>query len=225
MSDADAFAFACPSCNAPGKARVDWAGRSVRCKHCKAIFEVPTPGEAAADAYALAITEEDTPPPDPLRSANASESGGSTFSPGFRDAPLREPPRDRPRPRPKTEEDRRREIQGWTEDRRVRILAGLAIFGALLAVVTFAIPSLRMVGGGVLIGLGFLLTAVGFFVGAYAAFCEDLLYGMAYLFIPIYTGYYLVTRFDDLWPYFSASTIGFVLFLAGSKAVELSGAI
>ena len=217
-----AFDFACPSCAAPGKARVDWAGRSVRCKHCKAVFVLPTPGEAMADAYDL--VEPIEPTPSPIALASVSDSGGTTFTPAYRDAPLLERDRNPPPLRLKKAVNPQDEVWNWTTDPRVRVLAGLIIAGGCLAVLTFAMPRLTLMGGWSLIGTGLIMVAIGFFVGAYAAFCEDFLHGMAYLFIPIYTGYYLVSRFDDLWPFFSVQTIGFLMFLIGTKALELGGA-
>ncbi|MEW4567197.1 hypothetical protein AB1L88_04955 [Tautonia sp. JC769] len=216
------FEFVCPSCAAPGKARSDWAGRSVRCKHCKAVFVLPEPGEAAANAYDLAELPERGPAPVVL--ANRAEHGGSTFTPSYREGSLEHVPVDRYRPKPRKPKTSREEIRDWSGDGRVKLLVGILVVGLVLAVATFVIPGFRGWGGMALIGMGLLLTAIGYFVGAYAAFREDMLHGMLYLFIPIYTGYYLVTRFDDLWPFFAGSTIGFVMFALGMKALEVQGA-
>jgi hypothetical protein len=71
------------------------------------------------------------------------------------------------------------------------------------------------------IGSGMLLT--GFFVGAYGAFCEDLLYGLLYLLIPLYTAYYIVTRWDDLWVWGTCSTTGVGLIIFGTELARWSG--
>ncbi|WP_169980417.1 hypothetical protein [Tautonia rosea] len=216
------FEFACPSCAAPGKAQTDWAGRSVRCKHCKAVFVLPEPGESAANAYELAE------PPDreaaPVALAPRVERGTSTFTPSFREGSLENVPVDRLRPTLRKPVNPREEFQEWRGDVRVKVLGVILATGLVLTGVSFAIPGFGGWGGLVLVVLGLLLTAIGYFVGAYAAFCEDFLHGMLYLFIPIYTGYYLVTRFDDLWPFFAGSTIGFLMFLLGTRALELHGA-
>ena len=47
--------------------------------------------------------------------------------------------------------------------------------------------------------------------------------GFFFLVFPIYTGYYLVTRFDELWPWFALGTVGFLLSFAGARALQLSG--
>ncbi|WP_152050640.1 hypothetical protein [Tautonia marina] len=213
------FEFACPSCAAPGKARNDWAGRSVRCKHCKAVFVLPEPGEAAANAYELAeLPDRETAP---VALAPRSEGNPSTFTPSYREGSLEQVPVDRFRPVPRKPVNPREDIQEWSSDVRVRVLVGLLVVGLVLAAVTFAIPGFRGWGGMALVVMGLVLTAIGYFVGAYAAFCEDFLHGMLYLFIPIYTGYYLVTRFDDLWPFFAGSTLGFVIFLMGTQALQV----
>lgn len=216
------FEFACPSCAAPGKARSDWSGRSVRCKHCNAVFVLPEPGEAAAHAYELAELPDRAPAPLPL--APLAEGRASTFTPSYREGSLENVPVDRFRPAPRKPVTPREEIKEWSSDARVKLLGGILVAGLILAGVTFTLPGCGVVGGTALVGMGLVLIAIGYFVGAYAAFCEDFLHGMLYLFIPIYTGYYLVTRFDDLWPFFGGSTIGFLMFLLGTKALELNGA-
>src|SRR4051812_49600395 len=45
---------------------------------------------------------------------------------------------------------------------------------------------------------GSLMMLGGYCVGLYAAFQEDSLYGCLYLIIPLYTAYYIITRWDDV---------------------------
>ena len=70
-------------------------------------------------------------------------------------------------------------------------------------------------------GVGGLLVPVGYFAGAYGAFCEDVLYGFLYLAIPLYAGYYLVTRWEDLWIWLTCSTRGSGLGPGGNGADSL----
>ena len=63
----------------------------------------------------------------------------------------------------------------------------------------------------------------GFSVGAYAAFQEDSLYGCLYLIIPLYTAYYIVTRWDELWICFACSTVGFAMVLLGTEMIRRAG--
>ncbi len=67
------------------------------------------------------------------------------------------------------------------------------------------------------------MVLVGFGAGAYGAFSEDFLYGVLYLVIPLYTAYYLVTRWDDLWVWFACSTAGVALVLLGTEMVRWAG--
>ena len=64
---------------------------------------------------------------------------------------------------------------------------------------------------------------LGYAAGAYGAFCEDFLYGFLYLVIPLYTAYYLVTRWEDLWRWFACSTTGVGLVLFGTQLLLWSG--
>ncbi|QDV37208.1 UbiA prenyltransferase family protein [Tautonia plasticadhaerens] len=214
-----AFEFSCPSCAAPGRAKVEWVGRTMRCKHCKATFNLPSPGEAGADSYELAEPAQFAPAA-PME--EPPRGGTTTFTRSYRDAPLPDVPRDHPRRKRRQERTPREGLLALKDDRRVRIIGSFALLGVVLAVGTFTVPGFGTIGGWTLTGIGLLMIAVGFSVGAYAAFCEDFLYGFAYVVFPIYTGYYLVTRFDDLWPWFATSTVGFVLFMIGTKALELS---
>lgn len=218
-----AFEFSCPSCAAPGRAKVEWAGRAVRCKHCKATFTLPTPGEAEADAYDLAEPVHLTPSPASAGSPGAGAT--STFTRSYRDAPLPDVPREVPRRRRRSGRSPREELLELKDDRRARIVGSFALLGVVVAIGTFVVPGFGLIGGWAMTGVGLLMIAVGFSVGAYAAFREDFLYGFAYVVFPIYTGYYLVTRFDDLWPWFAISTAGFVLFMIGTKALELHLAV
>lgn len=212
--------FQCPACAAPARARAELAGRSVRCKHCKTVFAVPTPGVAESTTYDLAE-------PEPVvtsmpAAATAPGPGGSTFQPTFREGPS-PPPRDiYPKKKKRRKQAPRDALGDFWADRRVKVLAGLAAVGGALVIATFLIPGFLVIGGWTLCGMGTLLVAVGYLVGAYAAFMEDFLYGFVYLVFPLYTGYYLVSRWDDLWPWFSASTVGFLIFLAGTTALQAS---
>jgi hypothetical protein len=64
---------------------------------------------------------------------------------------------------------------------------------------------------------------LGWGAGAFGAFSEDLLYGLLYVLIPLYSAYYLVTRWDDLWRWFACSTAGVGLVLVGTEILRWSG--
>jgi len=77
-----------------------------------------------------------------------------------------------------------------------------------------------MIVGCLLMTLGSVLVVLGYGVGAYGAFREEILYGMLYLLVPLYTAYYLVTRWEDLWVWFACSTVGAALVVLGTEMVR-----
>ncbi len=76
-----------------------------------------------------------------------------------------------------------------------------------------------------MIALGCILILVGYVVGAYGAFSEDFLYGFLYLVIPLYTAYYMITRWDDLWVWFVCMTSGVGLILLGIEMARWGGVV
>lgn len=84
-------------------------------------------------------------------------------------------------------------------------------------------PRGTWIAGCVLVALGGVLVPLGYFAGAYGAFREDFLYGFLYLVIPLYAAYYLVTRWEDLWPWFACSTAGVGLVWLGTELVRWGG--
>jgi hypothetical protein len=124
-------------------------------------------------------------------------------------------PRRRPRPddspRPRRDRDRSAiELPHW------KWLVGVPL-GLLVVVVpvVLLVPTARTIAGILLavIGMGALL--VGYGIGAYAAFSEEILYGFLYLFIPLYTGYYLISRLEGTWPFLAAMAGGAALITVG----------
>ena len=81
----------------------------------------------------------------------------------------------------------------------------MAVVGS--AAIAWFAPGGMTIVGSLLMALGSAMVLLGYAVGAYGAFCEEFLYGLLYLLVPLYTAYYLVTRWDDLWIWFSCSTI------------------
>ena len=94
---------------------------------------------------------------------------------------------------------------------------------ALLATALF-VPRGVAIAGSAMVLLGMAMVLVGYAAGAYGAFSEDFLYGFFYLVIPLYTAYYLVTRWDDLRGWFALSTAGVGLVLLGTELIRWSGA-
>ena len=94
------------------------------------------------------------------------------------------------------------------------IRVGVA-FVLILTAIALLAPHGTWLAGCILVGTGGILILVGHLAGAYGAFSEDFLYGFFYLVIPLYTAYYIVTRWDDMWVWFTCSTVGVGLSMAG----------
>jgi hypothetical protein len=211
--------FACPSCGVSGSVDESFAGRQVRCNQCQYRFPIPAPGSVEPDGYAL----------------DAPEPKESTFAPMSTDRPtesvfaptLSDEPEDKFRRRsarrltPPSRKPKRRESGGFgwrTWLIRVGIAAVVVLF--LIAVIA---PGGVVIVGRVLLIAGMGMVILGWGAGAFGAFSEDLLYGLLYVLIPLYTAYYLVTRWDDLWRWFACSTTGVGLVVVGTEILRWSG--
>ena len=195
--------FACPSCNAAGTVDAIHVGKQVRCKHCGAHFAIPDGEMPEADIYALEQTDE------PVGPRHSRRPGAER---GLRAGPWRNrTSSDRPR-------RKRQDSFGPTPQRARRdepafpwgtwlIRGGVAFVLILVAIALFA-PHGYWLAGCILIATGGVLILVGHLAGAFGAFSEDSLYGLFYLLIPLYTAYYIVTRWDDMWVWFACSTVG-----------------
>jgi hypothetical protein len=209
--------FACPSCAAAGSVDSAAAGKSARCKHCGQRFTIPNPDPVAAEADVLPLAE-----PAGGGYAVVDPVPGSTFVPSRGDDPTTAAPR-----RPKRSASRsttratakRASRSAWPT--RLAWLAGtLAITIAAIALLA---PNGVLIAACAVIILGCALILVGYGMGAYGAFSEDFLYGFLYLVIPLYTAYYLVTRWDDLWVWFVCMTSGVGLILLGIEMARWGG--
>jgi hypothetical protein len=211
--------FACPSCNAAGSVDAVHIGKQVRCKHCGAHFSIPDPDDSQPDVYAL-----EEPSPQATRTRSNSPPEDAVFVPARGDATSAV---DRPR----REE---RSVSGPTSRSvRVRksdfvwktwlIWGGVALV-LILAAIALLAPHGTWLVGCILISIGGILVPVAYFAGAYGAFSEDSLYGLLYITIPLYTAYYLVTRWEDLWIWIICATLGVGLVLIGTEMVRWAGA-
>jgi hypothetical protein len=214
--------FACPNCGVAGSADASAAGRSARCKYCGHRFTIPVPGAAAEPGvYALGDPVVETggagsAAEDPYRDATFTAARGEEPT---TEAP-RQPKRVAPRSRSKASRERASRSP-WP--------ARLAWVGGLLAIAIAATallaPNGRLIAACAVLGLGCLMILVGFAVGAYGAFSEDFLYGFFYLVLPLYTAYYMVTRWEDLWVWFLCMTAGVGLILLGIEMARWGGVV
>ena len=93
----------------------------------------------------------------------------------------------------------------------------------LLLAIGLLAPQGILIAGCILIVLGSVMVLVGYVAGAFGAFSEDSLYGFLYLVIPLYTAYYMVTRWEDLWVWFACSTAGVGLIVVGTEVARWGG--
>lgn len=212
--------FACPSCGAAGSADLSYAGKAVRCKHCNHRFILPGSGEPEPEDYALAEPTEGM--------AGCIATGpahGSAFVPARGDEPSSV---TAPRARKRTGSasrgpivSRQEPVVAW----RAWLLRAGVFAAVVIAATALVAPRGTVIAGCVLMALGSGMVLAGYAVGAYAAFREDFLYGFLYLAVPLYTAYYLVSRWEDLWVWFACSSAGVVLVLLGTEMLRWSGIV
>jgi hypothetical protein len=207
--------FTCPSCGAAGSLDSSFAGRPARCKQCRYRFSIPGPGETTTEVYSL-----EEPTKEGASEFAMSPDAGSTFVPRRGDEPSAVGSFRRPKPattRSTTRSVRRHTTEiAW----RAWLIRGMIAVALVSTAVALFAPRGTMIVGCLLMGLGSVLVLLGYGVGAYGAFREEVLYGMLYLLIPLYTAYYLATRWEDLWVWFACSTVGAALVVVGSAMVR-----
>jgi len=224
------ISYTCPSCGATGSVDDSLAGRSGRCRHCRFQFTIPQEsGSVEAESYALETPVEPVAKA-PLMAGGLSTEPGSTFRKA-RGKEQKADDRFRPRSRrgQSSGSSSRKKEGRFTEDSVWAVLRwfprlGLAIIPILLAAALIMPGGLTFVGW-LLVLVGTLMVLVGYAAGAYGAFSEDFLYGFLFVAIPFYAAYYILTRWDDLWPWFLCSTLGTGLVLFGTQCLQWSGAL
>ena len=207
--------FTCPSCGAAGSVDASFAGRAARCKQCRYRFSIPRPGETEAEGYAL-----EAPTTAAVSAPALSPDAGSTFVPRRGDEPSAGGSFRSRRPTP-TESatrtpHRRKPDVAW----RAWLIRGMIGAVLVLAAIAWLAPHGTTIVGCVLMAIGSAMVLLGYGVGAYGAFCEDFLYGMLYVLLPLYAAYYLLTRWEDLWVWFACSTVGALLVGLGTEMVR-----
>ncbi len=212
--------FACPSCAAAGSVDAAAAGKVARCKHCGHRFTISSPDAAESEVYAL---EEPTEGTTGIEDVVRSPAAVSAFVPARGDEPATTVPHKSKRPasrltaRTAHNRELRSAWRSWLTWVGAAAIAILAI--ALLA------PSGVLIAACTVMALGGVMILVGYGVGAYSAFREDFLYGFHYLVIPLYTAYYMVTRWDELWIWFACMTMGVGLILLGIEMARWGGVV
>ena len=217
--------FACPNCGVAGSADASSVGKWARCKYCEHRFTIPRPGEVQSAEYALEEpAEAPTEAPadagfgvmEPVHDPRVGTARGDE-PPG---TAIRHPNRS-PWPSETRTSRRRAERSAWPAR-----LAGIGVVLAIaIAAVAMLAPNGMLIAACAVMAVGSVLILVGYAMGAYGAFSEDFLYGFLYLVIPLYTAYYMVTRWDDLWVWFACMTSGVGLVFLGVEMARWGGVI
>jgi transcription elongation factor Elf1 len=212
--------FACPNCGVTGSVDGSAAGKLAHCKYCAHRFNIPIPGaEPEPAVYSLEEPVEETggaenPFMDPFQD--------STFATARGDEPTNAAPRWPERQGSPTTTPKSRQRASRSPWPARLALVGIALAIAIAATALFA-PNGLLIAACAAIALGCVMILLGYAVGAYGAFSEDVIYGILYLVIPLYTAYYMVTRWDDLWVWFVCMTLGVGLILLGIEMARWGG--
>jgi hypothetical protein len=213
------IAFTCLSCGKLYRVDAKLAGRMGRCKACGRPMEIPSYIDDGDDT----IATEGYDLSEPLPVAAAPEATGrSVFVPAGLEPEV--PRRTRRRPvksHPDRKRSRRDEDETPFHVRHFGLLVAIpSILVAGLILTALIAPNGTLIVACIVAVLGALLVLAGYLVGLWAAFREDSLYGFLYFFIPLYTAYYIVTRWDDLRPFFIAMTVGVGLVVIAGLIAE-----
>ena len=208
------IAFACPGCGCSGSVDESLAGRQIRCKQCNHRFPVPHPEGAEDDAYALQ---------EPARGTAGVAASSPPAEAVFVPARSHEPSIVLSPRKPRRTKSRKSRDDGPGFPRHKWLIGAGVAFVVTLGVIALALPNGVEITGSILVLLGSLMVLVGWAAGLYGAWSEDFLYAFLYFFIPLYSAYYLVTRWDDLWRWFACSTAGVGLAMIGSQMLQSVG--
>lgn len=86
------------------------------------------------------------------------------------------------------------------------MLGGIGVIGIVVAMVGSG--TVGMVGFGIVVAMGIVLNMWGGLAILGAAFQEGVAHGFAYIFVPFYALYYVLTRWETCGPYFLRCLLG-----------------
>ena len=199
------ISFACPSCSATCTVDDIHIGKRGRCKHCGAIFTIPNPESAEADNYALAEPAQRARPNHDVLSESVflPPRSRSAAQPG----PVRREWSDEPALVASKAHYSPSEVR-W----KTWLISAAIALGLIMAIATL-VPGGTSFVGIVLVVLSLILGPVGGLGALYRVFSEEVLCGLLFLFLPFYDVYYIVTRWDDMWPWVTcvAASVGFLV--------------
>ena len=204
--------FACPSCAAKGSADEAVIGKQVRCKLCGRRFAAGIVVESQPDVYQLTEPSEE-----PAEVGERNMETGSAFV----STRSREPMSAfKPRKSRSVQKGSKGRPDREDIDWRFWLIRGGIVAAIGLGVIALIVPKGTVIAGSAVIVVGCALALAGFLVGAFGAFREDSLYGFLYVFIPLYTGYYLLSRWEDMWLWFVCSAAGVGLIVLGNALIR-----
>ncbi len=208
----------CEGCGKHHEVDEAHAGRRGKCTRCGRTMTVPDAASAAAptpeatDAYQL--EERPEAAPSTFVRAPAGADSDPTATRGGRSRSAKPPRR---------EDADKLALPDLSTLRRV-LPIGLAI-AAVVGISLVVLPPAGLMAGGMVFAIaGLILTLYGYGSGAYIAFTEDSLHGMLYLIIPLYTAYYVLSRWDEMRSRLAIVLVGLAFLAVGSKLMETGNA-
>jgi hypothetical protein len=194
----------CDKCGGTFQVKDKRAGKKVYCKLCNGIVQVPRP--EIENAFDDDLGEEEIT----FKSFDDESFSDITPLPRLNPAPLR-----------RSKRSRRESSVTWSWPLSRSVTAGVVVLG-LIGVLLIAGQFYPIIGSvmlllmmlGVLFAMfaGFVCMLVGGIGLIVAAFEEDTTCGLLYLFLPFYSLYYMVSRWDETrWP--KVIAVGFLLML------------
>lgn len=202
--------FACPTCGKPYEVDASMAGRTGRCKPCGALMTVPNgaegdyalvdPGPTMAPSPRVQTDREGVYEESPASVAKRRGGKKSLKKKIIRQA--------------KEEASDLAAIVAASWRWLVGVPLGLVVVFGLIA---WFVPYGTLIVASILALAGIAMVLTGFIIGAYGAFHEDVLNGMLYVFIPLYTAYFIATNWDAMWRWFTLMAVGSVLILIAGK--------
>lgn len=204
------IAVTCSGCDKSYQVKDEFAGKKVRCPQCQAVVTIGQPQPATAKGRkAAAKADEYEDYPDDVEDYGDDDD--------YFDEPrvLKEAPRLKAK-RAKVKAKKRGERSEPLQIPWGLILSGILICGLVLAGgLIFIFPPAAIALAILVVIAGWGLGIVGGIGLIVRAFQEDVVCGILYIFVPFYWLYYLVSRWDDNYPFGECHVGGVLITLMG----------
>lgn len=194
-------------CGKALQVKAELSGRRLKCPACGGTVSVP--GGAAKTTDARSQSDTDNSNPDPLGLVGiASEFplsdndfGGRSLKPTREPSPIASPAYAAAASFNPTKTGQAASERVSNLEPRQFLFVGAGVTALMVAVAGLLLPSLGLLVGGAISLLAILPGVVGALWILILAFDEDLLCGVLYLFLPFYSLYYVVTRWENAPPF------------------------